>query len=258
VKLDENEMQAANLKTINNLRLTGIHENSFSYLPNEKEIPEEEKLEEDDEEIKTIITKKSDLSWSLFDQLVKEEEEIKNKRKDKNKKRREKKKKMKKEMKERIKKSKLFKKILNKEKDKLIKEAKADATFVDQIILERKKQAEDHYKKRKELGANRKEQKVKQAKEDPIKVSQQKFNERDTKRMLLKRNARITKVLQSVGNVKNIHGGEDQDISKFWKEKDKIKRCLQHLKDRKLDERDNSYLGDLKNCQDNIEVYLNC
>jgi len=212
VKLDENEMQAANLKTINNLRLTGIHENSFSYLPNEKEIPEEEKLEEDDEEIKTIITKKSDLSWSLFDQLVKEEEEIKNKRKDKNKKRREKKKKMKKEMKERIKKSKLFKKILNKEKDKLIKEAKADATFVDQIILERKKQAEDHYKKRKELGANRKEQKVKQAKEDPIKVSQQKFNERDTKRMLLKRNARITKVLQSVGNVKNIHGGEDKEL----------------------------------------------
>lgn len=82
----------------------------------------------------------------------------------------------------------------------------------------------------------------------------QKYNNREFKRLLNKRNAKITQVLSTFGSSK----GEEQSVSKFWKEKEKIKRAMQHLKNGKLDEKDMSYFGDLKNCQDNLDVFLNC
>lgn len=252
VKLDESDMMSENLKIINNSRLTGIHQNSFSYISKEKEVPEEEKLEEDEEEPKKITEDKEE-EWSLFKQLCEEDEKERNKRREKNKKKKERKKKLKKEMKERIKKSKLFKKMLNKEKDKILKEAKSDATFAEQIRLERKEQAEKHYQKRKELGKRRKEQKVKNYQEDPMKVINQQLEKRETRRLLLKRNQVVTEFLTKYGSSQ----GTNMNLNKIWNEQEKIKRALQHLNRGKLDEKDKSYLGEL-NRIDNKDLVLDC
>jgi len=156
-------------------------------------------------------------------------------------------------MKQKIKKSKLFRKLLEKERDKILKEAKSDATIVDQIRRERREQAEKHYQKRKELGKKRKEQKVKEYQENPIKVINQQLDKRETKRSLLKRNQVVTDFLAKHGSSQ----GTNMNLNKIWKEQEKIKRALQHLNRGKLDEKDKSYLGEL-NRIDNKDLVLDC
>jgi hypothetical protein len=122
-KLDENKMVNENLKIINNNRVAGIHQESFSIISGEEEEKEEEKLEEDDEEElpKTIIESKED-TWSLFEQICKEDEEKEKKKKEKNRKKMLKRKERRKKKKEKLaalEKNKKIKKLKEKYEEKL-------------------------------------------------------------------------------------------------------------------------------------------
>lgn len=99
-KIDEDKMLDSTLKTMNNMRLVGVHNESFSIDPEEKE---EEKLEGDDEdEEPKIITKKEDPTWSLFEQICREDEEKEEKKKEKNRKKMLKRKERRKKKKEKL------------------------------------------------------------------------------------------------------------------------------------------------------------
>jgi len=244
IKLDENDMLESNLKTINNLRLTGVHENSFSYLPKEEEIPEEEKLEEDDENNKTIITKKNDLSWSLFDQIYKEDEEAKNKKKEKNKKKRKNKKEKRKKMIEKIKNNKLYRKLFKKQLDNFNKELKSTVLAELEYDRKRKQAKQKAIYKRKELGFERKLKKEQQFKEEPNKVIARRKKIKDIKQWLMERYKRISDLLE-LKDVQHMYPNpEDSTEPQLIKEKQNIQEIMQHIKGGKLNKKDLKYLGE--------------
>jgi hypothetical protein len=119
-KIDEDKMLDSTLKTMNNMRLVGVHNESFSIDEEEKE---EEKLEEDDEEEPKIIAKnEEDPSWSLFEQLYREDQEKEEKKKEKNRKKMLKRKERRKKKKEKLaalEKNKKIKKLKEKYEEKL-------------------------------------------------------------------------------------------------------------------------------------------
>lgn len=120
IKIDEDKMLDSTLKTMNNMRLVGVHNESFSLDPEEKE---EEKLEEDDEEEPKIIAKnEEDPTWSLFEQLYREDQEKEEKKKEKNRKKMLKRKERRKKKKEKLaalEKNKKIKKLKEKYEEKL-------------------------------------------------------------------------------------------------------------------------------------------
>jgi hypothetical protein len=243
-RLDEGNMIDDNLRIVNNSRLAGVHQESFSLIPGEEEEKEEEKLEGDDENEKGRVITEEDSKWSLFEQLVKEDEEAKLKKKEKNKRRRKNKKEKKKKMIEKIKNNKLYRKLFKKQLDNFNKELKSTALLELEYDREKRQAKEKAINKRKNLGKERKLRKEQQFEEEPNKVIDKRKQIREIKRWLMDRYKQLTTFLEQKDVPTNFINTHDTSDSKYIEEQQNIHKIMQHIKSGKLNKRDLRYLDE--------------